>query len=273
MEFRYLGTAAAEGFPALFCDCDSCRRARAAGGRNLRGRSQAIIDDRLLLDFPADTGARMLDGRLNLPAIRHCLITHFHEDHLYPAELGMRGRGFAYPADDTPLVLYGTTRSLEPAANDPHLTAVLENGRVQLREIRPFEPFAVDRYTVTALPANHCPGATFYHISDGRVAVLYAHDTGYFYDEVWDWLAAENRNALCCRWTAPAAPSPKATATGICAWPRSARCATACGISAVSRRTRGSSSIIFPTTASPITTRCWNPPLSVDLKYPTTAVH
>lgn len=191
MNFRYLGTAAAEGLPALFCDCDNCRRARKAGGRNIRGRSQAIIDNRLLLDFPADTASRMLDGRLNLPAIRHCLITHFHEDHLYPTELGMRGNGFAFPSDDTPFILYGTAQSLEPAATDPHLTRVLENGRVKLQEIRPFEPFTADRYTVTALPANHCPGATFYHISDGRVTVLYAHDTGYFFDEVWDWLAKE----------------------------------------------------------------------------------
>ena len=55
MKLQYFGTAAAEGWPALFCGCDACRRAREAGGRNIRTRSQALIDDKLLIDFPADT--------------------------------------------------------------------------------------------------------------------------------------------------------------------------------------------------------------------------
>ncbi len=45
MKLQYLGTAAAEGWPALFCDCYSCRRARIAGGRNIRTRSQAMLGE------------------------------------------------------------------------------------------------------------------------------------------------------------------------------------------------------------------------------------
>lgn len=55
MEIQYLGTAAAEGWPALFCDCDICRRARAAGGKDLRTRTQSMIDGTILIDFPPDT--------------------------------------------------------------------------------------------------------------------------------------------------------------------------------------------------------------------------
>ena len=51
MKIKYLGTAAAEGVPAIFCRCEVCRKSKAAGGRNIRTRSQSIIDDRLLLDF------------------------------------------------------------------------------------------------------------------------------------------------------------------------------------------------------------------------------
>lgn len=51
MKFQYFGTAAAEGWPALFCTCDNCRRAAKAGGRNLRTRSQAAVDDKLLSIF------------------------------------------------------------------------------------------------------------------------------------------------------------------------------------------------------------------------------
>lgn len=66
MEFVYLGTAAAEGWPALFCSCNACLQAREKGGRNVRGRSQALVDGELLLDLPADTFSRTLEGRLDL---------------------------------------------------------------------------------------------------------------------------------------------------------------------------------------------------------------
>ena len=50
MKLTYLGTAAAEGWPAAFCNCDGCRAARRLGGRNIRTRSQALVDDALLLE-------------------------------------------------------------------------------------------------------------------------------------------------------------------------------------------------------------------------------
>lgn len=55
MKIKYLGTAAYEGIPSLFCRCETCEKSRREGGRNLRSRSQALVDDELLLDFPADT--------------------------------------------------------------------------------------------------------------------------------------------------------------------------------------------------------------------------
>ena len=44
MEIQYLGTAAAEGLPALFCECETCRKARDAGGKEIRTRTQAVVD-------------------------------------------------------------------------------------------------------------------------------------------------------------------------------------------------------------------------------------
>ena len=48
MKLQFLGTAAAEGFPALFCQCENCKRARELGGRNIRSRSQALVDGKIL---------------------------------------------------------------------------------------------------------------------------------------------------------------------------------------------------------------------------------
>ena len=188
MKFRFLGTAAAEGLPGPFCACERCRAARAEGGRSIRGRSQALVDDELLIDFPADTAYRAWLGNVDLTRIKHCLITHPHQDHLYPDEMAMLQPGFSHPADDVPLTFYGTKENLEPLKERDTMAAV-KSGRVVLQEITPFEPFVIGKYTVIAFPANHgTPNPVFYQISDGTDTILYAHDTGIFFDNVWAWL-------------------------------------------------------------------------------------
>ena len=82
MKIKYLGTAAAEGIPALFCDCENCKRARKLGGRNIRTRSQALVDDALLIDFPPDTYMHFILHNIPLSKIKSCIITHSHYDHL-----------------------------------------------------------------------------------------------------------------------------------------------------------------------------------------------
>ena len=74
MKIRYLGTAAAEGWPALFCSCPICTHARIQGGKNLRTRTQAILDGELLIDFPPDTYCHALQYGLELAKI-HTLPT------------------------------------------------------------------------------------------------------------------------------------------------------------------------------------------------------
>ena len=71
MKIKFLGTAAAEGIPALFCDCRVCQNARKVGGKEIKTRSQAIVDDKILIDFPADTYMHSLYGGLDLIGVRH----------------------------------------------------------------------------------------------------------------------------------------------------------------------------------------------------------
>ena len=55
-----------------------------------------------------------------------------------------------------------------------------------------FETFTAGEYRVTPLPADHCytERALIYLVEKGDKALLYAHDTGYFLNGVWDYLAA-----------------------------------------------------------------------------------
>src|SRR5712692_8878927 len=90
MKLRFLGTAASEGYPDAFCDCDNCRRARERGGRSLRRRSAALIDDELLIDLGPDLMAAALMDGLSLAKVRYCLQTHEHADHLDPTHFVSR---------------------------------------------------------------------------------------------------------------------------------------------------------------------------------------
>ena len=74
MKLTYLGTAAAEGFPAMFCNCEYCKRARESGERrNYRTRSQALINDDLLIDLPADTMAHFHQNNIRGDKIKYIM--------------------------------------------------------------------------------------------------------------------------------------------------------------------------------------------------------
>ncbi len=185
MEFQYLGTAAAEGIPAVFCSCERCVKSRKIGGRAVRTRTQAIIDGTLLIDFPADAYMHSLMWGIDYSTIRHCLVTHTHEDHLYPKEVGMMAPGFSHLPEDYHMTFYGSKKvkeMLEPVVSVPKLVPITD-----VKCLEPFETFMVDRYTVTALPAKHDArsGPLFYQISDGEKTILFAHDTHFFTDDIW----------------------------------------------------------------------------------------
>ena len=109
MKLKFLGTCAAEGIPALFCDCDTCRHAREHGGKDVRTRSQALIDDRILLDFGPDTLLHCLREKLDISHLEHCLITHVHEDHLDVTNVMYRQKGFANLQEGSlPLTVWGS---------------------------------------------------------------------------------------------------------------------------------------------------------------------
>ena len=180
MKFTYLGTAAAEGFPAVFCNCEHCNEARKLGGKNIRTRSQAIIGDDLLIDLPADTYMHFLQNNILGHMIKNVLITHPHSDHFYPSELVMRQDPFAHNMQHNELNVYCGNMAYEELKNIKC---------INVNPVKPFETFNASGYEITALPARHAFGedALFYIIKADKT-VLYAHDTGYFYDEVFDYI-------------------------------------------------------------------------------------
>ncbi len=190
MKLKYLGTAAAEGVPALFCECDTCQEAILKGGRNIRTRSQAIVDDFILVDFPADSYFHMITNKLQFSKFQHLIITHSHPDHLYPADFEMRSVGYAHFNEEKPLNIYANGSSFNQIKVVMEKYKLEKTNRIIMHEIIPNRPFLIEGYELLPLNANHSPASSpvMYLISHKNKIMLYAQDTGYFYDDVFEQL-------------------------------------------------------------------------------------
>lgn len=190
MKIQYLGTAAAEGWPALFCNCEMCKQAARLSGKNIRTRSQAIVDDKILIDFPADTYAHMLQYHIDLPSIHTLLVTHSHIDHWYPEDLMRRSKRFATAIDET-LHIYGNDAVYEELMQvAKRVGDGYKDVRIEYHIVKEFEPFEAEGYKIVPLKASHKPGENcfIYMISKDGKSLLYGHDTGYFPEETWDYI-------------------------------------------------------------------------------------
>ena len=144
MKLQYLGTAAAEGAPALFCTCDFCRYARVKGGHEVRTRSGSMIDGRLKLDFGPDSYKQMLDYGLDYTYMKSVLVTHSHDDH-FSHDIFYRRPGFAQLNDDVPqMTIYGN----EAVGRE---VAPFESRYIGFKRMVPFETVRIEDYAVTAL--------------------------------------------------------------------------------------------------------------------------
>jgi len=190
MKLTYLGTAAAEGWPAVFCNCEYCLKAKEKGGRNIRTRSQALINGDLLIDFPMDTNMHMLSNKLDLSAVEYVFFTHSHIDHCSPMDLFFHAEScYAHNLTKKNMTLYGNKKVKErigqivQAYDDEHMG-------LEYHEVVPYLPVLCGSYKVTPLRANHSSGeeALVYIIEDGGKTLLYLHDTGMLYDDVYEYL-------------------------------------------------------------------------------------
>ncbi len=187
VELKLLGTAAAEGYPAIACSCRNCTVARELGGRDIRKRSHAIVDNALLIDPGPDLLSSVHQYGLELHRLSYVLLTHGHSDHLLLSNLQFRAPAFA-PDGLAQWELCGSERSLAAIAAIPEFTDL----RLTLRSVRVFETFSLGDYTVTALRARHDEAfePLLYVIRRGDAALLYATDSGPWFLETWDALAA-----------------------------------------------------------------------------------
>jgi phosphoribosyl 1,2-cyclic phosphate phosphodiesterase len=217
VQLTFLGTAAAEGYPALWCRCERCVTARQRGGRNLRLRASLLINDDLLIDPGPDVLAAAIRLGVDLAPVQVCLVTHPHTDHLESSTFFWRRKGFV--ATPLPLLRVHASaaaidrllrlerRELDPAALRISTTPIgafqrfeLTTGGEPERDPR-FEDWAAPetarrRYEVWTFAASHAEPSVepmFFavrqvdgpEVSAGGRTLLYATDSGPWSEETW----------------------------------------------------------------------------------------
>lgn len=190
MTFTILGTAAAEGWPALWCPCEPCAEARRRGGKDLRRRTAYHLGERIHIDLGPDSYAQMLQFGLSYASVEHLLITHSHADHLCPAELNYRSRGFVPAGLETELVIYGNSQvraGLERAGID------LATCHARFEPLTLFEALDLGEGVVaTPILADHAgpdeQAVNFVLQREGRT-LLQGNDTGWWPEVTREFLA------------------------------------------------------------------------------------
>lgn len=199
MRFTFLGTGAAEGYPALFCNCVNCSEARRLGGPNLRKRSAALINDDLLIDLGPDLIASIQQFGIDLTTIRYILQTHSHSDHLDANNITCRLPG--YTSTQLPPVEWYAGETVFAAAAHMLWQEQLSHedlaaAKLSLHPVEPGRQFEVGPYRVSSIPATHGgenEPCMLHLIGDGRSTIFYCTDTGPLSEEAWRLLHADGR--------------------------------------------------------------------------------
>lgn len=196
MKIQYLGTGAAEGVPAEFCNCKTCRIVRERGGKEIHTRSQIVIDGDLGLEFPPDAYYHSLRFHVDLSAIRYLIVTHSHMDHFYAHDFILRGYKYAFDMTSPRLDIYGneeigkvfeecTRREMKPDVKPS----------ISFHPMRLYAEYSIGDYTVTPLRAQHSVTETAFVFLIEKEGKSYLHltDTGRLPSDVYEYLSSKGK--------------------------------------------------------------------------------
>ena len=194
MKLKYYGTGAGYGLPEIFCDCRICHHAREVKGRNIRTRSQAVLDDALAIDLSTDTFYHTAFAGLNMQKIHHVIVTHSHHDHFCTNDFFSRARNMTEPVH---FYLSEASGKGVRALVDKFEAEIAEGKRdgdawtrAVVHTLEYFRPTLILSYKVTPLPARHAKNldSMIFAIESEGKSILWGHDTGKFPEETVEWI-------------------------------------------------------------------------------------
>ena len=195
LRIKILGSGTANGLPSPFCDCETCRAARASEDpRDLRRRTSYLIDDDTIVDFGPDAYWQSITFGIELHRVKRILYTHRHGDHINPELLTYRRDGWSM--NHSRLKLF---------ASQPTLLA-LQTWALQNEGVHSFDEMDIDEVRLTAgqavtdsdlnilpLPAKHHNiEALVYLLNRNGHSVFIGNDSGYYPEETWKALEGKH---------------------------------------------------------------------------------
>ena len=188
MRIQLLGTGAADGIPAFYGTDRISTHARKHGGKDVRGRSTALIDGVLKIDMPPETLSQLHRFGLDPREWTGLVFTHSHEDHFSPGELQYAMFPFT-EMDHLGYTVYGNEVIVSA------IKARYPEWPMDVRTIRKNRPFKHAKYEITPIHATHKDDEECHNliISDGDKKFFYATDTGVYSEETFEAVA----NTMC----------------------------------------------------------------------------
>lgn len=179
-KLKILGTGAAEGIPALFCQCELCMEARNRGGKNIRTRTSMMIGDKFKIDFPPDSNLHILKYGLDLGKLDYLLISHCHADHFDVEELENYSKTAAHIKRAKPLKLYFSQACYDHLIKTVTCFNNLENiNPIEIEILEPYKRYETEELYFTPILVQHAPNQQcfnfFIEMKDGK-NILYGMD-------------------------------------------------------------------------------------------------
>ena len=198
-EIQILGSSAAEGIPAVFCNCRVCRYAWENGGKDVRMRTCYKLNDHVRIDYGPDSLAQEFKYKLHSENLKHLFISHNHEDHWVMNHMIYRMPGFSVVDEDNILNIYGNEGVIRALYKflwgKLYYTGDLKKFRINPVVLETFKPVILEEEDMEFWPmkADHMVGFAgefpqFYVFRSGSSWAMIAHDTGYFREETWQFL-------------------------------------------------------------------------------------
>ena len=198
MKIKFLGTAASEGIPALFCQCELCQEARRLKGKEIRTRNQVLVGDKLMIDFPPDTYWHTIKENFDISAVSSLLFTHGHNDHFYYEDLELRGSSYATKITEKNMNIYASSYMIEKIQSKTITMEDCVKKGYTFNIIDKFQTFVVDGYSITALPAQHTyEDSLMYLIQKDGSTFFFCCDTGVLLNEVIDYFVEKGIKIDC----------------------------------------------------------------------------
>ena len=165
------------------------------GGKSIRKRSAALINDDLLIDLGPDIMTASNIHNCSLLGVCYCLQTHAHADHLDTSHFLSRSPGYGVVGAPR-LHFFASSGTLRHTAHllerdcapagflDPE---VGERLNLEVHQIYPQQSLTVGSYIVTAFPANHDPivEPLLYAIQMNGRTIFYGTDIATLPEETW----------------------------------------------------------------------------------------